>query len=323
MASRSASEPRLTVAVTNYNGRALLAAMLDSLDAQTLAPGAILVVDDCSHDGTREYLARARPEVRLLVQPRNLGVTAAMNRCIEESSGELLAMFNNDIELDPRCLEQLVAALDADPRLGSVTPKMLDHAHREVLDGAGDILLWRGSATRRGHGQRDRGQFDAAEEIFGACGGAALYRRAALEAVGPLDHSYFVYYEDVDWSFRAQLLGFRCRYVPSAVVYHHGSATLGRGLTAFNGYHQWRNSLWMLVKCVPAPLLARHAPALLYGQACNLLDAIRARMPLVWASALRDALRGLPAAFAKRRAIQRARVVSSRELDSITRLGKR
>ncbi|MGH2831467.1 MAG: glycosyltransferase family 2 protein, partial [Solirubrobacteraceae bacterium] len=129
-------------------------------------------------------------------------------------------------------------------------------------------------------------------------------------------------YEDVDWAFRAQLLGYGCRYVPTAVVYHHGSATLGRGFTEFNGYHQWRNSVWLIVKCVPLSLLLRHGPVLAYGQVCNLLDAARTGLLHVWAQAARDALRGLPRALAQRRQIQRRRVVSSGQLEAVTRLGK-
>ena len=171
------------------------------------------------------------------------------------------------MELDPNCLAELVEALDRHPEVGSVTPKMLDFAERDVLDGAGDLLTWRGGGRRRGHGDQDEGQYDAPDEVFGPCGGAALYRRSALEAVGSFDEDYFAYYEDIDWAFRAQLAGVRCRYVPTAVLYHRGSATLGRGMTDSNGYLLWRNPVWLIVKCYPASALIRHAPSLLRGQA--------------------------------------------------------
>ena len=81
--------------------------------------------------------------------------------------------------------------------------------------------------------------------MFGACGGAAVYRGAALEDVGLLDATFFAFSEDVDWALRAQLAGWDCRYVPTAVVYHMSSATLGRGLTEFTAYHLWRNAMPM------------------------------------------------------------------------------
>jgi GT2 family glycosyltransferase len=318
VSSRAANEAvaQLTVTVANYNGREMLAEMLASIARQTLVPAAVVVVDDCSEDDSVEYLREHWPEVRVVRQPVNRGVTAALNACLAAAETELVGLFNNDMELAPDCLAELVAEIERDPQLGSVTPKMLDFAERSLLDGAGDALSWRGGGRRRGHEQRDVGQYDRAEEVFGPCGGAAVFRRSALEQVGDFDEAYFAYYEDIDWAFRAQLLGFRCRYVPSALLYHRGSATLGRGMSEFNGYHLWRNPIWLIVKCYPAGSLLRHAPALARGQAGNLFTALRAGRLRTWARAMRDALAGLPAALAKRRVIQRTRRVSLAQLEA-------
>ncbi len=181
--------------------------------------------------------------------------------------------------------------------------------------------MWRGHGHRRGHGERDVGQYDQPGEIFGACGGAALYRRAALDAVGVFDEDFEAYFEDVDWSLRAQLAGWRCRYVPSAVMFHMGSATLGRGLNDFTRYHLWRNGIWMAAKGLPAATLLRHAPELLTGQAINLAAAWWDGKLDVWWRATRDALAALPRVLAQRRRIQRARLVTARELEA--RVGAR
>jgi GT2 family glycosyltransferase len=308
---------RLTVTIANYNGRAMLAEMLASLARQTLAPAEVVVVDDCSEDDSIDYLQANWPQVRIVEQPERRGVTAALNACLAAAQTELVGLFNNDMELAPDCLAELVTVIERHPGIGSVTPKMLDFAERSLLDGAGDALSWRGGGRRRGHEQRDVGQYDEGEEVFGPCGGAALYWRSALDAVGGFDEAYFAYYEDIDWAFRAQLLGFRCRYVPSAVLYHRGSATLGRGMSDFNGYHLWRNPVWLIAKCYPAGALLRHAPEILRGQAGNLYTAVRVGRLRTWVRAMRDALAGLPAALAKRRAIQRGRVVSLAELEAV------
>jgi GT2 family glycosyltransferase len=319
-----ADAPRLTVAIPNYNGRALLEQMLPSLAAQTLGEFAIVVVDDCSTDDSLAYLAEHWPRVRVVALAQRGGVTAAMNACLAAASGsELVGLFNNDMELDPDCLAELVAELDRHPDVGSVTPKMLDFAERTVLDGAGDLLSWRGGGRRRGHGERDSGRYDSSEDVFGPCGGAALYRRSALQRVGDFDASYFAYYEDIDWSFRAQLVGLRCRYVPAAVLYHRGSATLGKGMSDSNGYLLWRNPVWLIAKCYPTPLLLRHLPSILRGQAGNFYTALRERKLRVWARALRAALAGLPAALRRRRSVQRARVVSLAQLEAAARAGWR
>jgi GT2 family glycosyltransferase len=315
--------PRLTVVLTNWNGRDLLERMLPTLERQTFRDFTTIVVDDCSTDDSVSYLRERWPHVGVIELPRNVGVTAAMNVALRAARSELIGLFNNDVELDPDCLAELVAELDRHPRAGSAAPKMLDWADRAVLDGAGDVLDWRGGGRRRGHGERDTGQYDRAEEVFGPCGGAALLRRATLDVVGELDEAYFAYYEDVDWAFRAQLAGFRCRYAPSAVLYHHASATLGRGMTDFNGYQLWRNPIWLIAKCFPTGALVRHAPELVRGQAGNLYVALRERKLRVWARAMRDALRGLPAALRKRRAVRRTRVITLAELEAVARAGRR
>jgi GT2 family glycosyltransferase len=314
--------PRLTVVLTNYNGRGLLETMLRSLADQSYRDYSTVVVDDHSSDDSIAYLREHWPGVAVIELPENGGVTAAMNVGLLTPSSELVALFNNDMALDPQCLAELVTALDGHPEAGSATPKMLDFNDHGRLDGAGDVLSWRGGGERRGHGERDQGQYDVPSEIFAACGGAAIYRRAAITAVGGFDLDYFAYYEDLDWAFRAQLYGFRCRYVPSAILYHRGSETLGRGITDFNGYQLWRNPIWLVAKCFPAGSIARHAPALLRGQAGNLYVAAREGKLRVWARAIRDALRGLPGAVRKRRAVQGARAIDLRQLEAVARRGE-
>ena len=309
----------LTVTIPNYNGRALLAEMLPSLARQTLQPVETVVVDDCSSDDSVQWLAAHWPGVRVVRLHERSGVTKAMNACLAAARTELVAVFNNDMELEPECLARLVAALREHPDAGSATPKMLDFTRRDVLDGAGDLLTWRGGGRRRGHGQPDRGEYEEPQEVFAPCGGAAVYRRGALEAVGSFDERYFAYYEDLDWGFRAQLAGFRCRYVPDAVLYHHGSATLGRGMTEFNAYLLWRNPVWLIAKCYPAWALGAHLPSIVRGQAGTLWTALRERKIRVWLRAMRDALGGLPAALRARREVQRTRRVSRRELEAAVR----
>jgi GT2 family glycosyltransferase len=186
-----------------------------------------------------------------------------------------------------------------------------------VIDGAGDVFTWAATGGRRGHGERDVGQYDQPRAIFGACGGAALYRRSALERVGEFDEDFFAFYEDVDWNLRAQLCGLGCRYVPSAVAYHMGSATIGKGLSDFTRYHLWRNTLWIVAKDIPRGALLRHAPQLVIGQLVNLAVAIRDAKLGLWLRVWRDGLRGLPRMLRKRRDVQARRTVELRELEAV------
>jgi GT2 family glycosyltransferase len=305
----------LTVAIPTYNGRALLEVVLPSLAGQRFADFDVVVVDDGSTDGTAAWLAAQWPDVQVVVQ-ENQGVTAALNACLRAGADtELVGLFNSDVELHPDCLGELVGALREHPEAGSASPKLLDFDRRDTIDGAGDVLRWAGHGHRRGHGERDRGQYDRPQAIFGPCAGAAVYRRSAIEVVGDFDADFHAFFEDVDWALRAQLAGLQCRYVPTAVVFHMGSATLGAGLTDFTRYQLWRNGVWLFAKGMPASLLARHAHQLAAGQLVNLAVAVRDRKLGIWLRAWRDALAGLPRMVARRRRIQRARRVSPRELE--------
>jgi GT2 family glycosyltransferase len=318
----SAGRSDVSAVVLNYNGRHLLETILSSLAGQTREPDEVIVVDNGSSDDSRSYLAERWPEVQVLAIRQNVGVAAALNRGMAAASRDYVVLLNNDVELDPGCLEELVSALDEHPRAGSACGKLIDYHRRELLDGAGDIYTWGGEANRRGHGQPDVGQYDRPQDIFSACGAVAAYRRSALEAVGVFDERLFAFYEDVDWGFRAQLLGRGCRYVPTAVAYHMGSATLGKGMSDFTLYHNWRNAIWTVAKNYPAAALLRHAPALGFVQLRNLAIAVRCGRGGLWLGVWRDALVGLPDLLRERRRVQRVRTRSLAELDAVIGAGR-
>ncbi len=311
------SKPQLTVAVLSYNGRHLLEVSLPSLARQVFRDFEVVVVDNGSSDDTVDWLGEHWPQVRVVSLPENIGVTAALNVCARFGHGELVGLFNNDIELDPGCLGELVQALEVHVDAGWAGGKLIDFYQRDLIDGAGDVYTCLGSGARRGHGERDRGQYDQPRAIFGACGGAAVYRRAVLESVGPFDEDFFAFYEDIDWDFRAQLAGFTCRYVPTAVVYHMGSATLGRELNDFSRYHLWRNGVWILAKDVPIGALIRHGHELALSQVRNAAAAWWDGKLDLWHEAWSDAVRGLPGVLRKRRAVQARRRISRRELEDM------
>jgi hypothetical protein len=309
--------PKVTVAIATYNGKHLLATVLESLQRQTYTDLRTVVVDDASEDGTVEWMAERWPDVRVVAHAENRGVAAAFNSCVEAASGEYLLLLNNDVELDPGCIAALVADLQSHPDAAQAGAKLLDFSRRDLLDGTGDVYSWAGLAYRRGQGESDRGQYDGLRDVFGACGAVALYRSGALATVGGFDERFFALCEDVDWSFRARLAGFECRYVPEAVAYHVGSASLGPRVSDFTLYHNWRNQIWVVVKNYPSSALALHAFDLLLGQLATLLVALRLRMLCTLLRAWRDALRELRPVLAQRRAIQGVRRSGRSELEPV------
>lgn len=306
--------PSVDIIIPTHNGREHLAVCLPALSKQTYQDFRIIVVDDASTDGTVGYLAEAFPGVLIVRMERNVGLAAAINEALKHSEAELVAFLNNDTEPEPGWLAALVDAMDRYPDAGAAASKLRLFDRRDYLHSAGDTFSVRGVPGNRGVWQRDTGQFDHEEEVFGACAGAALYRRSVLDEAAAidgavLDPDFFMYCEDVDLNWRLRMLGYPIIYVPAAVVYHRLSATGGGALAS---YYVARNTIAVMVKDLPGPLLRRHLPAIAAYQASLLLDTL----PHLREPAARARLRGLlaaariiPALLPKRRRIQTARRV--------------
>ncbi|MGI8757671.1 MAG: glycosyltransferase family 2 protein [Acidimicrobiales bacterium] len=306
----------VTLAILNYNGRHLLEGLLPTVAAQTAQGFRVNVIDNGSADDSVAWLEREWPHVTVVRIPENTGVTRALNRAVQSAETPYVALLNNDLELEPRWLEEMRDALESDPACGSADCKLLNFHRRSEIDGAGDLIARTGECCKRGFGEQDRGQFDRPAEILCASGGAALYRRAAFDRVGLFDEDFGAYFEDADWGFRAALCGYGCRYVPSAVAFHMGSATTSREPSSYAHLFS-RNSALMLMKCVPAAALLRLGPLRLAFQ-LKWLAASAARGGLGahlrgWGQALALA----PATLRKRREVQRRRTISAASLHEL------
>ena len=310
------AQPAVTAIVLNYNGAELLDVVIPSLERQTYPNLSVILVDNGSSDGSADH-ARARwPQVRVGEIAQNVGVAGALNRGILESTTELVALLNNDIELEPDWLERLVAGLLQHPEAASASGKMLRFDERTVIDAAGDAMRWSSACTNRGAGETDEGQYDAPRPVFSACAGAALYRRAAFDEVGLFDEDFFAYFEDIDWSLRAQLRRLGSWYEPAAVAYHKRGATTSGSRDRYRPL-QRRNQIWLVAKDYPGGMILRHLPKIVL---LNLGLALQDMRQGAFRSTLRgwwDALRGLPRVLRKRRRIQRARTADSAYLATV------
>jgi GT2 family glycosyltransferase len=261
--------------VANWNGAAFLRACLESLRRQTYQPTQWIVVDDGSTDDSPELVAREFPEMRLVRLPRNTGFAHAVNTGIRLAPGDIVVTLNNDAEAEPTWVEELVAALARHPHAGSAASRMLLYDPPGTLNSAGDVIRRTGVPDSRGVWERDCGQYNQEQEIFGACAGAAAYRRQMLDEVGLFDERFFMYCEDVDLALRAQYAGFRCVYAPRAVVRHRLSAS-GGGVLA--SYHVGRNLIWLLARDLPPGAWRRYWAPILgaqLGQAWRTIPHLR------------------------------------------------
>ncbi len=302
--------PRVTVVIPNWNGERFLKTCLAALRKQSFENFRTILVDNGSMDGSLNLIARNFPEVEVISLKQNLGFSAAVNVGIRASKTELVALLNNDTEQHPGWIEALVRAADAHPEVGLLASKLVDFHDRRVLDGAGDVLRLSGLPYRLGHGEEDRGQYDSPAYVFGACAAAAMYRREMFGRIGLFDEDFVSYCEDGDLSFRAQLAGCQCLYVPGAVVYHMGSASTGgkRGATATR--LGTRNSISLLVKDLPLSVVPHVLPFFIPAQLARLLTAVMTGVLRPHLQGLLEAGRRLPLMLAKRRGVQRNRKLS-------------
>lgn len=313
---------RVDIIIPTYNGYQYLVHCLAALQAQTYRHCRVIVVDDASTDGTAEWVGRDRPQIDLIVLPRNSGLVTAVNAGLTHSDSEYVALLNNDTEPEPGWLAALVDALDRHPNAAAVASKMLLFDRRDTFHAAGDTYARNGRPGNRGVWQRDVGQYDREEEVFGACAGAALYRRSALDEVARiagaiLDPSFFMYCEDVDLSWRLRLRGYAIIYVPAAVVYHHLSAT-GGGVLA--SYYVARNTLNVILKDLPGPLFWQSLPTIIADQAVDAWHTLlHFREPAARARlrGMVGALRTAPHMLAQRRKVQRSRCVKLEDLERL------
>jgi GT2 family glycosyltransferase len=232
----------ISAVVPVWNGRDLVARLLASLAAQTTPAAEVLVVDNGSHDGAPELACRHG--ARVILMGRNAGFAAAVNRGIREARGEWIAVLNSDVELAPDYFEKLLAA-----RAPFATGKILQ-ADQPLIDATFDALCRGGTAWRVGSGRSDAAIFSTARTISSPPWTAALFRADLFRRVGLLEETFESYLEDVDFGLRCAAQKIAGRYVPAALAWHRGSATLGR----------WHPETVRLMARNQLLLIARHYP---------------------------------------------------------------
>ncbi len=247
--------------IPNWNGRRWLPACLAAIAGQTQAPAEVIVVDNGSDDGSLEYLNTEHPKVHVIQLGRNTGFAHAANCGIAAAKSPLVALINADVVIGRDWVERSVRAMWNGERTAAVATKMLQLDNPDEVYDAGDILRRDGACEQRGRFGRDDGRYDQAGEIFGACAGAAVYRRDAVLAVGGFDERFFAYLEDVDLALALRLDGWRCRYEPTVAL--HAGESSSRNLVGGHMFLVQRNTLLLVAKWFPV----RWLPLVFYRQA--------------------------------------------------------
>jgi GT2 family glycosyltransferase len=266
----------VTIAIPSLHRPDLTARCLELIQQQTLRAEEweVVVIENEAQPGCI-LPDPLPPNMRRIELPTNEGTTGSINRAVAVTESRYVLLLNNDVELQPDYIEKTVWALDADPKLGFATGKLLRATQRTHLDGAGDAMLMAGAGYRLGHFDRDDGQYDQPMAVLSGCGAAVLYRREIFEICGPLDEDFLAYLEDLDLALRAQLLGYAGIHLPDAVAYHIGSATLGDVLHPRIVEYLTRNQLYLLAKDYPRSVFWRLLPRIAVYQGLWLIYAAR------------------------------------------------
>lgn len=305
--------PEISVIIANWNGRQFLPDCLAALRQQTFRDFETIFVDNASTDDSVEYVRANFPEVTIVPLESNLGFSGGNIAGYEHASGKLIVLLNNDTEAHPEWLEAIHRASHEFSSAGSFTCKMMYFHDRTRIENCGFQIDSAGIAAEIGRDELDGPAWASPREVFGACGGAVAYRRNMLEQIGFLDPDFYMIYEDVDLSFRAQLSGFQCVYVPKAVVYHHYRSTIKKR-PALQVFYSQRNIDFVYWKNLPLAFILRSAPRRLLYELGSALYFVRLGSGVPFFKAKLDVLRRLPSVLRKRRVIQKQNTLATSQL---------
>lgn len=248
---------RAAVVILNWNGRRHLERFLGSVVTRTPRDIRIVVADNGSTDDSVAFLADSYPTVEIICLDRNYGFAEGYNRALAQIDAECFILLNSDVEVTEGWTDTLLDALEKDPTVAAVAPKLLSYAERDSFEYAGacggfiDIL---GYPFCRGRilstVEKDRGQYDSPREVFWVSGAAFCCRAERFRAAGGFDADFFAHMEEIDLCWRMQLAGGRIVVEPRSTVYHLGGGTLPNE-SPDKLYLNYRNNLAMLFKCAP------------------------------------------------------------------------
>jgi len=307
--------PLISIVVVSWNSAEYLPRCLDCLATQTFQDFEVILIDNGSDDGGANNLEQKYPQLTLHIErlSSNQGFAQANNLGARIARGRWLALLNADAFAEMDWLEKLLQSANQYPDFSFFSSRQIQSNQPDLLDGSGDEYHVSGLAWRRFYNyQTSKFGLDE-QEVFSACGAAAMYLRDDFLEAGGFDESYFSYFEDVDLSFRLRLAGGRCLYVPQAVVHHIGSASSGK-TSKFAVYHGHRNMVWTFFKDMPGALFWGYLPLHLLMNFLFIASfLLKGRGPTVLQAKL-DAFYGLPAIIRKRRQVQSSRRIAIREI---------
>lgn len=347
--SNGVNSPKISIIIVTWNSLHYIPDCLHSLTQQSYLDFSVLVVDNASNDGTVEFIRQNFPTVSVLQNFKNVGFAKANNQGIKLARGEYVLVMNPDVMLEKNFLKNIMEAAKKHERSGSFGGKMLklkqkdldpsEHAgglqtpvESDVVDSAGLDIYKSRRVVNRGEGQKDTGQFEGEQQVFGISGSCCLYRKKALDDVSIngeyFDQDFNTYKEDADLAWRLRLYGWESWYIPKARGFHHRSYSSKNISTNVKGFFSTvrgrkkvpktlrmlsvKNHHLMLVKNDMAKIVFKHIIPLTWHEV-KLVTYIVIFEPYLWKSFVRF-FQQIPAAARKRKIIMSRIKVDSKDM---------
>lgn len=314
----------IDIIIPNYNGVNDLEICFASLEKQTFKDFNVILVDNGSADNSVEFTKTKYPQHKIVMLDKNYGFAKAINAGLKFSlannNSRYVLLLNNDVELNEDFLAKGIGTFEKINDASFIAVKMLNYYKRDIIDDCGDFIKANGgSPFARGHGDKDTGQYDTPEFIFGACAGAAFYKKEVFNKAGLFDEDYFAYLEDLDLSFRLQIAGYKCYYNPEIVCYHKRGET-SKKISGFNIRLSEKNLIALRLKNYPLSIYLKYTPLFFLARVLRYYKFIKYYPPVIFRSAVKGYLKGLseiPKSLQKRRNVQKTKSVSTKYLESL------
>lgn len=252
MALSADLKPKVLVLILSYNGKSLLEDSVSSYLANDYPNFEVVVIDNGSSDGTKEYVEKTFPEARVIRLEDNRGYSGGFNFGLDyafvQQNADHVVITNNDVKVDSKLVSALVAVAEKDEKVGFVTGKAYFFDKPDTLQSTGkfeDPIRWNGEHI--GLRELDRGQYDQVAERFFIDDIFMLVSRPLYEDVGGYDTTFFFQAEEYDWQARGKAAGYKIMYTPHAKLWHKESMTIGKQ-SASKAYYDARNPMLVILK---------------------------------------------------------------------------
>jgi len=309
-----------SIIIVNYNGESFLSNCFQSLEKQTMTDFEVILVDNASTDRSLEVINQTRDNVypfslKVILLDKNKGFAGGNIEGLQYTTGMFIALLNPDTEVEPLWIEELIKAMKTHSEVGICASKLITHT-TNLIDSAGDGFATILKGYKRGEGKPAE-EFNMSEFVFGACAGACLYRREMINEIGFLDEDFFLIHEDTDLNLRAQLAGWKCIYVPSAVVYHHVHASIGN-MSDISIYYNLRNCDFVKIKNISLIVFIRNIIPILFSMVTEFFYfAIKHKKLFLYLKAKKEVISSFSTYYKKRKDIFKIKSVSDSYLQGL------